>query len=81
LVAHLLGNRTVVFRDAGDDALTLHGEAAALARHDALVRVPCRGGPVLLALAARDRSALEPAQGTGALTFLGRALAAALDRA
>lgn len=79
-VRHLLGNRAVVFRDDGEDAGLLHGEAAALARHDALVRMPCRAGPTVLALAARDRLALDPAQGTGALAFLGRALAAALER-
>ena len=79
-VRRLLGNRAVVFRDDGEDTGLLHGEAAPLARHDALVRVPCRGGPTLLALAARDRLALDPTQGTGALAFLGRALAASLDR-
>ncbi len=80
-VADLLGRRGVVFRDAPDDAAMLHAEAAPLARHDALALV-ARGmpgeTPMLLALAARDRRALDPRQGSGALAFLGRAVAAAL---
>ncbi len=80
LIAGLLGSRSVVFRDSGDDAALLHGEAAGLARYDAVVRIPCRGALAILALAARDRLALDPSQGTGSLAFLGRALAAALDR-
>ncbi len=75
-----LGARAVVFRAGPDDARLLHAEAARLARHDALVRVPGEGPPALLALAARDPSVLNPAQGSGALTFLGRAVAAALGR-
>ena len=56
----------------------LHGEAAELARLDALVRVP--GGPAaLIALVARDAVA-RPGGGVGALAFLGRAVAAALGR-
>ena len=69
---------------AGDaliaDALLLHAEAARLALHDALVRVPGAGTPMLLALASRDARVLDPAQGSGALGFLGRAAAAALGR-
>lgn len=79
-VARLLGGRDVVFRDAPADPLPLHAEAARLARHDALVRVPGDGPPALLALACRERGALDPAQGCGALAFLGRAVAAALGR-
>jgi uncharacterized protein YigA (DUF484 family) len=79
-VAGLLGGRPVLFRDAGSDAKLLHGEAAALARHDVLVRIPGEGPPALLALVARDRAVLDPAQGAGALTFLGRAIAVALRR-
>ncbi len=80
-VARLLGGRDVVFRDAGEDPVAedaplLHGEAAMLARHDALVRVPLPGAPALLALSARERALLEPAQGAAALAFLGRAVAA-----
>jgi uncharacterized protein len=79
-VARLLGSRAVLFREDGSDARLLHAEAAPLARHDALVRVPGEGPPALLALVARDRAALDPAQGAGALAFLGRALAVALRR-
>ena len=80
MVARLLDGRQVVFRDAPADAPLLHAEAAGLARHDALVRVPGEGPAALLALLARDRHMLDPAQGTGPLGFLGRAVAAALGR-
>ncbi len=79
MVASLLGTRAVVFR-AGLAEVALHGEAVRLAAHEALVRVPGAGPPALLALAARDAGALDPAQGSGALGFLGRALAVALRR-
>jgi uncharacterized protein len=79
-VARLLDGRQVVFREAPADARLLHAEAAALARHDALVRVPGEGPPALVALLARDQHMLDPAQGTGPLGFLGRAVAAALGR-
>jgi uncharacterized protein YigA (DUF484 family) len=79
-VARLLDGRQVVFRDAPADARLLHAEAAGLARHDALIRVPGEGPAALLALLARDRHMLDPAQGTGPLGFLGRAVAAALGR-
>ncbi len=76
----LLGPRAVLFRDHVTDSQMLHGEAAELARHDVLIRVPGEGYPAMLTLAARDRSAFDPSQGAGALTFLGRAVAAALGR-
>ncbi len=79
-VAALLGGRDVVFRDMPGGTALLHAEAAPLARYDALVRVPGENPPALLALAARDRTALEPGHGAGALAFLGRAVAAALER-
>jgi uncharacterized protein len=79
-VRRLLDGRDVTFRAAPSDALILHAEAARLALHDALVRVPGVGTPMLLALASRDARALDPAQGSGALGFLGRAVAAALGR-
>jgi uncharacterized protein YigA (DUF484 family) len=89
-VRRLLDGRDVVFRaaasggQAGDaqavDAVMLHAEAARLALHDALVRVPGAGAPMLLALASRDARTLDPAQGSHALGFLGRAVAAALGR-
>ncbi len=79
-VKRLLGKRDVVFRDAPGDAPLLHAEAAPLARHDALIRVPTPGRGVggLLALAVRSRGVLEPGQGLAALAFLGRAVGAAL---
>jgi uncharacterized protein YigA (DUF484 family) len=79
-VARLLDGRDVAFRVDPDDALLLHAEAARLARFDALVRVPWQGTPALLSLVTRDRASLDPAQGAGALAFLGRAVAAALGR-
>jgi len=79
-VTRLLNGYQVVFRDEPDDAWLLHAEAAGLARHDALVRVPGDGPPALIALLARDRHVLDPAQGPGALAFLGRAVGAALGR-
>ena len=79
-IARLLNGRQVMFRDAPADARLFHAEAAGLARHDALVRVPGEGPAALLALLARDRHMLDPAQGTGPLAFLGRAVAAALGR-
>lgn len=79
-VDQLLGGRSVLFRDTVTEARRLHAEAAGLAGHDALVLVPGSGAPALLALLARDAQMLDPARGTGALTFLGRAVAAALGR-
>jgi len=79
-IGGLLGGRQVVFRDSPTDARQLHAEAAGLARHDALVQVPGDGAPAMLALLARDRHMLDPAQGMGPLAFLGRAVAAALGR-
>jgi uncharacterized protein YigA (DUF484 family) len=80
MVATLLGPRTVVLRSDAADAPLLHGEAVRLAHHEALVRVPGEGPEAILALVARDRHSLDPAQGTAALVFLGRVVAAALRR-
>jgi uncharacterized protein len=80
LVAGLLDGRDVAFRVDPDDAVLLHAEAARLARHDALVRVPWSGPPALLSLVTRDPATLHPAQGAGALAFLGRAVGATLSR-
>jgi uncharacterized protein YigA (DUF484 family) len=80
MVAQLLGGRQVLFRDTVTEARRLHAEAAGLAGHDVLVLVPGAGPPALLALLARDGLMLDPARGAGALTFLGRAVAAALGR-
>jgi uncharacterized protein YigA (DUF484 family) len=79
-VARLLGSRAAVFREGGPEADLLHGEAADLAQHEALVLVPGQGPPALLALVVRDGECLNPTQGAGALAFLGRAVAAALGR-
>jgi uncharacterized protein YigA (DUF484 family) len=78
-VAHLLDGRAVAHASDPAEARLLHGEAAGLARHEALVRVPGEP-PALLALSAREYWTLDPAQGAGALAFLGRAVAAALGR-
>ena len=80
MVAGLLGTRAVVFRAGAAAEAALHGEAMRLAAHEALIRIPGAGPPALLALAARSGEMLDPAQGSGALGFLGRALAAALGR-
>ncbi len=79
-VTRLLGHRAVEFRPGGRDALLLHGEAARLARHEALLRLPGEGPPALIALVTRDPFTLDPAQGLGPLAFLARAVAAALGR-
>lgn len=79
-LARLLGSGDVVFRDAPADAAAMHGEAARLARHDAVIRVPLAGTVAALALAARDRLLLESGEDPAALTFLGRAVGAALAR-
>ncbi len=91
-VVRLLGRRDVRVRIAPLDAGVLHGEAAPLAAHDALLRVTVRNQPpMLLALASRDAQVLQdglPASMTGgtagsggaaALAFLGAALAARIE--
>ncbi len=80
MVAAILGSRPVVLRSDADDAPLLHGEATRLAHHEALVRVPGDGPEAMLALVARDANVLDASQGTAALAFLGRAVAAALGR-
>jgi uncharacterized protein YigA (DUF484 family) len=80
MVASLLGAAGVAWTAPHDATLLLHGEAALLARHTALIRVPLAGPPCLLALASRSLSALDPAQGSTPLAFLGRATAVALQR-
>lgn len=76
-VQAVLGQRCAVVRDAQLNP-GLHGEAAPLARQEALVRVPLGAGPALLALASREPDGLEGA-GTQALGFLGQAVAAVLE--
>ncbi|MBE7209806.1 MAG: hypothetical protein INR65_02210 [Gluconacetobacter diazotrophicus] len=83
-VAALLGRAEVRLRDAPADAALLHGEAAGLARFDALVRVPVEGaGAMLLALASRDDPGWNGSatgnggcEDLGSLGFLGAAIGA-----
>jgi uncharacterized protein YigA (DUF484 family) len=78
-VARLLGPRAVLVREQPTEKNLLHGEAAALASIDALIRVPLRT-PALLAIASRKCAALHPRQGEAALAYLGRAIAATMLR-
>ncbi len=80
LVDSLLGPTRVVFGADPQTAAVVHGEAMGLARHEALIRIPGNGPPAMLALASRDAAALDPAQGTTSLAFLGRVVATALGR-
>lgn len=63
------------------EAVALYGEASALARHEALVRLPGTAVPALLALASRDPFVTSARAARGPLLLLGRAVAAALERA
>ncbi len=76
-VATLLGRRLSLVRDAVLDP-ALHGEAAALARREALVRVALPGRAGLLVLACRDGQALAGAS-NATLGFLAHAVAAAFE--
>ena len=78
-VAALFGRSQVLFDADPDWTPILHGEAAGLAVHQALIRLP--GQDALIALAARDGGTLDPSQGVGCWQFLARAVAAALARA
>ena len=78
-IAATLGQRQALVRAAQPDAM-LHGEATALAAQEALIRIPMAAGPALLALACRDPRDMAGAT-TDTLSFLGRAVAAALDAA
>lgn len=78
-VAAALAHRPALVRPTSS-AATLHGEAAALAMHEALVHIPYPPGPTILALACRDAAALAGAT-TDALVFLGQALATTLHPA
>ena len=77
-VSVALGRRVSLLRDGVLDP-ALHGAAAALARREALVRVPLQRQPGLLALACRDGTGLAGAGGA-ALGFLAQAVAAAFER-
>jgi uncharacterized protein YigA (DUF484 family) len=63
------------------EAGLFHGEAAALAEHEALVVVPGTAVPAVLALASRDPLASPASAARGPLMLLARATAAALERA
>jgi len=63
------------------EAALFHGEAAALAKHEALVVVPGTAVPAVLALASRDPLANPASAARGPLMLLARATAAALERA
>jgi uncharacterized protein YigA (DUF484 family) len=82
MLARLLGKgRAATVRPVVTEATLLHREAAALVLRDALVRVPLGcGTPCLLALGAREASALPLRHAGPGLAFLGRAVAAALAR-
>ncbi len=75
----VLHNRDIVIRDDPPESSMIHAEAARLARRDALIRVPWHGPATLLALASRDNHWPDWPQAS-ALTFLGRAIGAALER-
>ncbi len=73
--------RDALVRQNPTDIPLLHAEAASLVARDALVRVPVLTGQSwLLALGARDAQALPARQSAATLSFLGRAVAAALAR-
>jgi hypothetical protein len=75
----VLDGRDIVIRDDPPEPALIHSEAARLARRDVLIRVPWSGPATLLALASRDKEWPDWPQAS-ALTFLGRALGAALER-
>jgi uncharacterized protein len=81
-VSRLIGHgRDAVVRSQPSDREMLHAEAAPLVARDALARVPLfAAGPTVLAMGARDASALPARQATPTIAFLGRAVAAALAR-
>jgi hypothetical protein len=81
-VARLVGRgRDAVVRAQPTDTVLLHAEAAPLVTRDALARVPLADGPpMLIAVGAREASALPARQSVAVLSFLGRAVAAALSR-
>ncbi len=68
-------------RPCDGEAVLFHGEAAALARHEALMVVPDTAVPAVLALASRDPLASPASAARGPLLLLARAAAASLERA
>ncbi len=77
----LSGTQVAGRRQSEMEAALFHGEAAALARHEALVVVPGTAVPAVLALASRDPLATPAIAARGPLLLLARAVAAALERA
>jgi uncharacterized protein YigA (DUF484 family) len=72
--------REAIVRPYVTDGPALHAEAAPLIVRDALVRVPMPARDLLLVLGARDAASLPLRGASGALGFLGRALATALAK-
>ncbi|MDA8050106.1 MAG: hypothetical protein M0002_08890 [Rhodospirillales bacterium] len=87
MIGRLLGEEEVRIRFTEPrlanptESVFLHGEAAALACHEALVRLPGTAVPALLALACRDPFATPARAARAPLLLLARAAAAALERA
>lgn len=81
-VMRLIGRgRDAVVRPQPTETALLHAEAAPLVTRDALARVTLADGPpMLIAVGAREASALPARQSVAVLAFLGRAVAAALSR-
>ncbi len=79
-VTRLQRGRQVLFRDTVTDARRLHAEVPAPPGTTRWCWASAHGPPALLALLARDRTVLDPVRGAGALSFLGRAIAAAMGR-
>jgi len=81
-VARLIGRgRDAVVRPIPTEIDMLHAEAAPLVMRDALARVSLPlGPPALIAVGAREPASLPLRQTVSALSFLGRAVAAALSR-
>jgi uncharacterized protein len=76
----LPAGREAIVRPYVTDSAALHAEAAPLITRDALVRVAMPARDLLLVLGARDAAALPLRGASGALGFLGRALAAAIAK-
>ncbi|NKD55352.1 MULTISPECIES: DUF484 family protein [unclassified Haematospirillum] len=74
-IDRLLGDSDVRLRPFCGTGAALYGEASALIRSDALVRLRHSGHPpAVLALASRDTGTFEPGQGTELLVFLATVL-------
>lgn len=74
-IDRLLEGSDTRLRPFSGNGAALYGEASALIRSDALVRLKNHGHPpALLALASRDMGTFEPGQGTELLVFLASVL-------